>query len=77
MYGSKKEVVIREWGKLCNEELYDLYFSQNVIWVIKSRMMRWAGHVTYIENINTYTVLMKKPEGKRPLGRPKCRWRWY
>jgi hypothetical protein len=68
---SKKEVVIQGWGRLCNEELYDLYFSQNVIWVIKSRTMRWAGHVTYIENINTYTILMRKPEGKRPLGRPR------
>jgi hypothetical protein len=71
MCGSKKEVVIQGWGRLCNEELYDLYFSQNVIWVIKLRMMRWTGHVTYIENINTYTISMRKPEGKRPLGRPR------
>jgi hypothetical protein len=78
MFGSKKEVVIRGWGKLCNEELYDLYSSQNVIWVIKSKTLRWAGHMAYIEeNRNTYTVLMRKPERKRPLGRPRCRRRWY
>jgi len=45
--------------------------------VIKSRTVRWAGHVSYTEeNRNTYTVLMRKPEGKRPLGRPSFRWRW-
>jgi len=78
MCGSKKEVEIRGWGRLSNEELCDLCFSQNVIRVITSRLVRWAGHVAYIEeNRNTYTVLMSKPEGKRPLGRPRCRWRWY
>jgi hypothetical protein len=48
MCGSKKEVEILGWGKLPNEELYDLYFSQNVSWVIKSRMVRWARHMAYV-----------------------------
>jgi len=67
MCGSKKAVEIQGRGRLPNERLYDLYFSQNVILVIKSRMVRWAGE-------EKYTVLMRKPEGKRPLGRPGCRW---
>jgi hypothetical protein len=65
--------VTGEWRKVPNEELTDLYSSEN-IWVIKSRM-RWARHVAHMwERIGAYWGLVGKPEGKRPLGRPRCRW---
>jgi hypothetical protein len=58
------------WRRLHNEELHNLYASTNIIRVIKSRRMRWAGHVAHIGEIrNTYKILVGKPEGKRPLGR--------
>jgi hypothetical protein len=61
--------------KLHNEELHILYSSPNIVRQIKSRRMRWAGHVTRKgEERNVYMVLMVKPEGKRPLGRPRRRW---
>jgi hypothetical protein len=64
-----------EWRKLHNEELHNLYSSPNIIKIIKSRRMRWAGHVTRIgEKRNVYRLLVGKPEGKRPVGRPRCRW---
>jgi hypothetical protein len=60
---------------LLNEELHVLYSSQNIIKQIESRRMRWAGHRARIgEERNVYKVLMGKPEGKRPLGRPRRRW---
>jgi hypothetical protein len=60
---------------LHNEELNDLYFSPNIVRVIKSRIMRWAGHVARMEERRgVYRVLVGKPEGKRPLGRPRCKW---
>jgi hypothetical protein len=60
---------------LHNEELHVLYSSPNIIRQIKSRRMRWAGHVARMgEERNVYRVLMGKPEGKRPLGRPRYRW---
>jgi hypothetical protein len=60
---------------LPNEELHILYSSPNIIRQIKSRRMRWAGHVARMgEDRNVYTVLMRKTEGKRPLGRPRRRW---
>ena len=59
----------------CNEELNDLYSSPNILRVITSRRMRWAGHVARVgEERGVYRVLVGKPEGKRPLGRPRCRW---
>jgi hypothetical protein len=65
----------REWRKLHNEELNDLYCSPNIVWVIKSRRMRWAGHVARVgERNGAYIVLVGKPECKRPLGRPRLRW---
>ena len=58
-----------------NEELNDLYSSPNIVRVIKSKRMRWAGHVARMgEERGPYRVLVRKPEGKRPLGRPKRRW---
>jgi hypothetical protein len=57
-----------------NEELCDLYSSPSIIRIIKSRRMRWVGHVARMgEKINAYRLLVGKPEGKRPLGRPRCR----
>jgi hypothetical protein len=62
------------WRKLHNEELRDLYSSPSIIGIIKSRRMRWAGHVARMgEKRNTYKLLVGKPEGKRPLGRPRRR----
>ena len=58
-----------------NEELNDLYSSPNIVRVIKSRIMRWAGHVARVgEERGVFRVLVGKPEGKRPLGRPRRRW---
>jgi len=66
---------VGEWRRLHNEELNDLYSSLNIVWVIKSRRMRWAGHVTRMgEERGVYRVLVGKPEGRRPLGRPRHRW---
>jgi hypothetical protein len=63
------------WRKLHNEELHNLYSSPSVIRIIKSRRMRWAGHVTRMgEKRNVCRLLVGKPEGKRPLGRPRHRW---
>jgi len=67
--------VTEEWRKVHNEELNDLYSSPNIVRVIKSRRMRWAGHVARMgERKGVYRVLVWKPEGKRPLGRPRHRW---
>ena len=67
--------VTGEWRRLHNEELNDLYSSPNTVRVIKSRRMRWAGHVARMgEEKGVYRVLVGKPEGKRPLGRPRRRW---
>jgi hypothetical protein len=63
------------WRKLHNDELHNLYASPNIVRVIKSRRMRWAGHVTGMgEGRGVYRVLVGRPEGKRPLGRPRHRW---
>jgi len=64
-----------EWRRLHNEELNDLYSSPNIVRAIKSRRMRWAAHVARMgEERGMYRVLLGKPEGKRPLGRPRRRW---
>jgi hypothetical protein len=64
-----------EWRKLHNEELNDLYSSPNIVRVVKSRRMRWAGHVARMgEERGVHRVLVGKREGKRPLGRPRRRW---
>jgi hypothetical protein len=73
--GPKRDEVMGEWRKLHNEELNGLYSLPNIVWVIKSRRMRWAGHVALLgEGRGVYRVLVGKPEGKRPLGRPRHRW---
>ena len=75
IFGSKRDEVTGEWRKLHNEELNDLYCSHNIVWVIKSRRMRWAGHVARMgERRGVNRVLVGKPEEKRPLGRPRRRW---
>ena len=66
-----------EWRKLHNEELSDLYSLPNIVRVVKSRRMRWAGHVARMgEGRGVHRVLVKKPEGKRPFGRPRRRWEY-
>jgi hypothetical protein len=75
IFGPKKDEVTGEWRKLHNEELHNLYSSPDIIRQVKSRQMRWAGHIARMgEERNVYRVLMGKPEGKRPLGRPRRRW---
>jgi hypothetical protein len=74
IFGLKREEVTGEWRKLHNEELRDLYSSPGTIRIIKSRRMRWAGHVARMgEKRNAYRLLLGKSEGKRPLGRPRHR----
>ena len=64
-----------EWRKLHNEELNDLYSLPSIVRVVKPRRMRWAGHVGRMgEDRGVHRVLAGKPEGKRPLGRPRRRW---
>src|SRR5215469_13928162 len=73
--GPKKDEVTGEWRKLHNEELRDLYSLHNIVRVVKSRRMRWAGHVARMgECRGVHRVLVGKPEGKKPLGRPRRRW---
>jgi len=73
--GPRRDEVTGEWRRLRNEELNDLYSSPLIVRVIKSRRMRWAGHVARTgEERGVYRVLVGKPEGKRPLGRPRHRW---
>jgi hypothetical protein len=75
IFGPKRDEVTGEWRKLHSEELRDLYSSPSIIRIIKSRRMRWAGHVERMgEKRNAYKLLVGKPEGKRPLGSPRRRW---
>jgi hypothetical protein len=75
MCGPKRAEVTGEWRKLHNGELHNLYTSPDIIRQIKSRRMRWAGHVAHMgEGRKVYSVLVGKPEDKRPLERPRCRW---
>jgi hypothetical protein len=74
IFGPKREED-GSWRKLHNDELHSLCSSPNIVRVIKSRRMRWAGHVACMgEGRGVYTVLVGRTEGKRPLGRPRRRW---
>jgi hypothetical protein len=74
IFGLKRDEDV-SWRKLHNDEFHSLYSSPNIVRVIKSRRMRWAGHVACMgEGRGVYRVLVGKPEGKRPLERPRRRW---
>jgi hypothetical protein len=75
IFGPKRDEVMGEWRKVHNEELRDLYSLPSIIRIIKSRRIRWAGHLARMwEKRNVYRLLVGKPKGKRPLGRPRHRW---
>ena len=75
VFGPKSDEVTGEWRKLHNEELSNMYSLPNIVRVVKSRRMRWVGHVASMgEGRGVHRVLVGKPEGKRPLGRPRRRW---
>jgi hypothetical protein len=74
VYAPKRDDVRRDWWKLHNEELHNLYSSPNIVRQIKSRRMRWVGHMARMgEERKVYEVLVGKPEGKRPLRRQRRR----
>jgi len=75
IFGPRRDEVTGEWRRLHNEELNDLYSSPSIVRVIKSRRMRWAGHVAHMgEERDVYRLLLGKPEGRRPMGRTRRRW---
>ncbi|KAJ4433358.1 hypothetical protein ANN_15617 [Periplaneta americana] len=75
IFGAKRDEVTGEWRKLHNGELHALYSSPDIIRNIKSRRLRWAGHVARMgESRNAYRVFVGRPEGKIPFGRPRRRW---
>jgi hypothetical protein len=75
IFEPKRDEVTGEWRRLNKEELYDLYSSPNIIRMIKSRRMRRARHVARMEERRgAYRILVGRPEGRRPLGRPRLRW---
>ena len=75
IFGPERDEVTGEWRNLHNEELNDLYSSPDIIWGTKWRRMDWVGHVARMgESRGVYRVFMWKPEGTRPLGRPRHRW---
>jgi hypothetical protein len=75
IFGPNKDEVTGEWRRLHNKELYAMYSSPDTIRANKSKTLRWAGHVACMgERRGAYRVLVGKPEGRRPLGRPRCRW---
>jgi len=77
VFGTKRDEITREWKKLHNKELSDLYSLPNIVRVVKSRRMRWAGHVARMgQGRGVYRVLVGKPEEKTPLGRPRRRWEY-
>ena len=75
VFGPKRDEVTGEWRILHNEGLRDLYSLPNILRVVKSRRMRWAGHLGFMgEGRGVHMVLVGNPEGKTPLGRPRRRW---
>jgi hypothetical protein len=75
IFGHKRDEVTGGWRKLHNEELHGLYSSPSIIRVIKARKMRWVGYVAHMGEVRgAYNILIGKPEGRRPLGRPRRRW---
>jgi hypothetical protein len=77
IFGPRRSVVTGECRKPHKEELNDLYFSPNIAVAIKSRRIRWVGHVARMwERRDIYRILMGKPEGRRPIERPRCRWEY-
>ena len=75
VFGPQRDEVTGEWRKLHNEEFRDLYSLPNIVRVVKSRRMRWMGHVAGMgKGRGVHRVLVGKPEGNRPLGRPRHRW---
>jgi hypothetical protein len=75
IFEPRKDEGTGDWRNLHNEKLHDLYSLPSVIRIINSRRMRWAGHVAWVgEKRNVYRLLVGKPEGKRPIGRPRRRW---
>jgi hypothetical protein len=75
IFGPKRDEVTREWKILHNKELHALYSSPYIIWAIKSRRLRWAGHVACMgKRRSAYRALLGKPEGRRPLRRPRHKW---
>jgi len=75
IFGPKRDEVTEDWRKLHNDELNCLYTTRNIVRETKSIRMRWAGHVVRMgERSGVYRFLVGKPEGKSPLGRPRCRW---
>jgi len=75
IFRPRRDEVTGEWRRFHNEEPNDLYSSPNIVRVINSRRMRWAGHVARMgEERGVYRVLVRKAEGRRPLGRPRRRW---
>jgi hypothetical protein len=76
IFGPKREEVAGDWRRLHNEELHNLYASPNIISVIKSRRIRKAGNAARMDEMrNAYKNLVGKPEGKRPLARPRSKWK--
>jgi hypothetical protein len=75
IFGPKRDKVTGGWRQLHNEELHGLYSSPSIIREIEARRMRWAGHVARMEEVSgAYNILVGRPEGRRPLGRPRRRW---
>jgi hypothetical protein len=75
IFGPKRDEVTGGWRKMHNEELHGLYSLPSIVRVIKARRMRWAGHVAHMGEVRgAYNILVGRPEGRRPLGRPRRRW---
>jgi hypothetical protein len=75
IFGPKRDEVTGGWRKLHNEELHGLYSSPSIVRVIKARRIRWAGHVARMREVKgAYKILVGRPEGRKPLGRPRHRW---